>query len=70
MVLVMERAGWHRSDKVVLPSGIYVEYLPPYSPEQQRAQRLGSVADEPLVNKSFDQIQDLEVVLEERCQIL
>jgi hypothetical protein len=70
MVLVMDRAGWHRSDKVVLPLGIYVEYLRPYSSEQQRAERLGSVADEPLVNKSFDKIQDLEVVLEERCQIL
>jgi len=58
------------SDKVILPSGIYVEYLPPYSPEQQRAERLWSVADEPLVNKSFDKIQDLEAVLKERCQIL
>jgi len=58
------------SDKVILPSGIYVEYLPPYSLEQQRAERLWSVADEPLVNKSFDKIQDLEAVLEERCQIL
>jgi transposase len=58
------------SDKVILPSGIYGEYLPPYSPEQQRAKRLWSVDDEPLVNKSFDKIQDLEAVLEERCQIL
>jgi len=70
ILLVMDRAGWHTSDKVILPSGIYVEYLPPYSPEQQRAERLWSVADEPLVNKSFDKIQDLEAVLEERCQIL
>ena len=55
---------------MILPSGIYVEYLLPYSPEQQRTERLWSVADEPLVNKSFDKIQDLEAVLEERCQIL
>ena len=48
---------------MVLPSGIYVEYLPPYSPELQPAERLWSVADEPLVNKSFDKIQDLEAVL-------
>jgi transposase len=70
ILLVMDRAGWHRSERVVLPSGIYVEYLPPYSPELQPAERLWSVADEPLVNKSFDKIQDLEAVLEERCQIL
>jgi transposase len=66
----MDRAGWHRSDQLVIPSGIRVEYLPAYSPEQQRAERLWSMTDEPLVNKSFDKIQDLEVVLEERCQIL
>ena len=41
-----------------------------YSPEQQRAQRLWSVADEPLVNQIFDKIQDLEEVLAQRCQIL
>ena len=54
----------------MIPSGICVEYLPAYSPELQPAERLWSVTDEPLVNKSFDKIQDLETVLEERCQIL
>jgi transposase len=44
--------------------------LPAYSPELQPAERLWSVTDEPLVNKSFDKIQDLEAVLSERCQIL
>ena len=47
ILLVMDRAGWHRSERVVLPSGIYVEYLPPYSPELHPAERLWSVADEP-----------------------
>ncbi|WP_333454066.1 transposase [Microcoleus sp. K5-D4] len=68
--MVMDRAGWHRSERVVVPSAIYVEYLPPYSPELQPAERLWSLADKPLVNKSFDKIQDLEAFLEERCQIL
>ena len=66
----MDRAGWPRSERLVIPSGIYVEYLPAYSPELQPAERLWSMTDEPLVNKSFDKIQDLERVLEERCQIL
>jgi transposase len=47
-----------------------VEYLPPYSPELQSAERLWSVADEPLVNQSFDKIQELEEVLAPRCPIL
>jgi hypothetical protein len=53
----MDRAGWHRSERLVIPSGIYVEYLPAYSPELQPAERLWSVTDESLVNKSFDKIE-------------
>jgi len=47
ILLVMDRAGWHISERLVIPSGICVEYLPAYSPEQQRAERLWSVTDEP-----------------------
>lgn len=70
ILLVVDRAGWHMSEKVILPPGIFLEPLPPYSPELQPAERLWSLADEPLVNKTFDKIDDLEEVLVERCQIL
>ena len=58
------------SEKVVLPEGILLEPLPPYSPELQPAERLWCLVDEPLVNKSFDKIENLSEVLMERCQIL
>lgn len=70
ILLVVDRAGWHMSDKVVIPEGIFLEPLPPYSLELQPAERLWYLVDEPLVNKSFDKIEDLEEVLAERCQIL
>ncbi len=70
VVLVLDRAGWHMSDKVELPSGIILEPLPPYSPQLQPAQRLWALADEPLVNKSFETLDELEGVLCQRCQIL
>ena len=47
ILLVMDRAGWHRSKRLVIPSGMYVEYLPAYSPELQPPERLWSVTDEP-----------------------
>jgi transposase len=47
ILLVMDRAGWHISERLVIPSGMYVEYLPAYSPELQPAERLWSVTDEP-----------------------
>lgn len=47
ILLVMDRAGWHISERLVIPSGICVEYLPAYSPGLQPAERLWSVTDEP-----------------------
>ena len=70
ILLVLDRAGWHTSEKVVLPEGIILEPLPPYSPELQPAERLWALADEPLVNKSFETLNDLEAALSQRCQIL
>ena len=40
ILLVIDRAGWHMSEKVVVPPGIYLEPLPAYSPELQPAERL------------------------------
>ncbi|MGD1804735.1 hypothetical protein ACP6PL_04740 [Dapis sp. BLCC M126] len=37
--------------RVKLPQGIVVEFLPPYSPELQPAERLWALVDEPLVNQ-------------------
>ncbi|HEY9767861.1 MAG TPA: transposase [Coleofasciculaceae cyanobacterium] len=33
ILLIHDRAGWHRSQRVNLPSGIETEFLPAYSPE-------------------------------------
>lgn len=70
ILLVLDRASWHMSEKVELPEGLIFEPLPPYSPELQPAERLWALADEPLVNKSFETLDDLEFVLAQRCQIL
>lgn len=70
ILLVLDGAGWHRSDKVVVPEGIHLEILPPYSPELQPAERLWRLADEPLVNRCFDTIDELEDELAERCVTL
>jgi hypothetical protein len=40
VLLVEDNAGWHRSQKVQIPEGITLEFLPPYSPELQPAERL------------------------------
>ena len=70
VLLVEDNAGWHRSNKVRKIEGLTVEFLPPYSPELQPAERLWSLVDEPIVNQSFETINEIEDILIERCNIL
>ncbi len=70
MLLIEDNAGWHRSQKVKIPSGMMVEYLPPYSPELQPAERLWKLVDEPLVNEYFETLDDISERLVKRCNIL
>lgn len=67
ILLVQDQAGWHRSAKLNLPNAIITEFLPPYSPELQPAERLWSLVDEPLANQHFESIEQLEDVLASRC---
>lgn len=70
VVLVLDQAGWHRSHELVVPDGLTLVFLPPYSPELQPAERLWALSDEPLANRVFASLDDLEAVLTERCRDL
>ncbi|NEQ88679.1 MAG: hypothetical protein F6K26_54915 [Moorea sp. SIO2I5] len=69
-MLVEDNAGWHRSRNGKIPSGIQVEFLPAYSPELQPAERLWKLVDEPLANKSFETIDEIEELLVKRCNVM
>jgi len=45
-------------------------YQPSYSPELQPAEHLWALVDEPLVNRYFDTIEDLDDVVAQRCRVL
>ena len=84
--MIEDNAGWHRSKKVVVPEGIEIEFLPPYSPELQPAERLWKLVDEPLVNQYFERegcwgfpsisnhavetINEIEDILVKRCCVV
>ena len=70
ILLVLDGAGWHTCKNRVVPPGIHLKILPPYSPELQPAERLWRLADEPLANRCFETLDDLEDVLEQRCRTL
>jgi transposase len=39
-VMVLDRAGWHRARKLVVPSNITLVWLPPYSPQLDPVERV------------------------------
>jgi len=69
-VLVLDGAGWHTSGTLVIPDGIDLVFLPPASPELQPAERLWPLVDEPVANRTFADLDDLEEVLVRRCRVL
>ena len=70
VLLVLDGAGWHVSAEALAleDEGVLAyERLPPYSPELMPAERLWALTDEPLANRVFESLADLEAVLAERC---
>jgi transposase len=70
IVLVLDRAGWHSSRHLHVPEGVHLVWLPPYSPELQLAERLRPLTNEPLANRSFADLAELEAVQAQRCLAL
>lgn len=70
VVLVLDGAGWHRSRELAVPQGIELVFLPPASPELQPAERVWPLVNEPVANRTFADLDELEAVLVVRCQTL
>jgi transposase len=67
IVLVVDQAGWHTGGEVEVPEGIHLELLPTGSPELQPAERLWPLTNEAIANRLFEEIEQMEEVLVERC---
>jgi transposase len=70
IVLLLDGAGWHTEPGLIVPDGIRLVYLPPYSPELQPAERLWPLIDEPLVNRHFATLAELDATVAQRCLVL
>ena len=68
VVLVVDQAGWHTSEQVEIPEGMHLEFLPSHSPELQPAERLWTLTNEPIANRSFESLDEVEEVLIKRCR--
>ena len=70
IILTIDQAGWHTSPQVRVPEGLHLEFMPSHSPELQPAERLWPLVNEPIANRSFQNLDELEEVLFQRCQAL
>lgn len=70
VLFVLDQAGWHISHELELAEGLDLDFLPPYSPELQPAERLWPLSNEIVANWSPSSIAELEELLMLRCQKL
>lgn len=70
VILVLDGAGSHKDGDLLVPQGVHLLFLPPYSPELQPAEKLWPLTNEPLANKRFETLADLEATQKGRCQTL
>jgi transposase len=70
VVLVVDRAGWHTSKRLVLPDGLTLWYLPAYTPQLNPAERLWPLMREAVANWPVSAYDELEQVVGARCVTL
>lgn len=70
ILLVIDGAGWHTSEEVMVPEGLHLVQLPPYSPELQPAEKLWPLSNEGIANRHFADLDELEEAQVERCRVL
>ncbi len=69
-VLGLDGAGWHPAKRLVVPDGVDLVCLPSASPELQPVERVWSLVDEPVANRTCTDLTELSELLVTRCQTL
>ncbi len=66
VIMIMDKAGWHRSNSLEIPENISFLFLPPYSPELNPVEKIWRYIREKkgFNNQTFDSIDDVENTLE------
>ena len=71
IMLIMDQAGWHKSQRLQLPDNIQIKFLPPYSPELNPVERLWNWLKKHVCrNRLFECEETLMDVLAENLRFL
>ena len=61
IVLILDKAGWHISKNISMPSNLFLLHLPPYSPELNPVELLWrEIRRKYFHNKIFNSLDDVE----------
>jgi len=70
IVLVLDRADWHSTQRLHVPDHLHLPFLPPYSPEPESAEHLWPLTNMVLRNRHFASIEELEDAQAAHCVAL
>lgn len=71
ILMVMDKAGWHRAKDLNIPENMQITFLPPYSPELNPAEHLWEeIREKWFPNKVFKSLDAVESVLVEALDSL
>jgi transposase len=61
IAIIMDGAGWHQSNKLIIPSNVRIIILPPYSPELNPVEKLWQyIKDRTIKNRIYKTLTQLE----------
>ena len=59
--MVLDGAGWHKANSMIIPANIKLAFLPPYSPELNPVENLwDDLREKSFHNRAFESIDALE----------
>ena len=70
IILLVDRAGWHMTEKLDIPANIRLFPIPPHTPELQPAECVWPLAKECVANRTFNSLDELESTIIPRCKYL
>ncbi|MBU1626132.1 transposase [bacterium] len=71
ILMVMDKAGWHRANNLVVPTNIRLLFLPPYSPELNPVEHIWKeIRQRWFKNKYFKDMNGVEDLLLESLSAL
>ena len=69
-IVVLDNGAFHKANSLVVPSNIILEFLPPYSPELNPAEKIWAKCKRAFTNRLFKTLEELSLFIEEAAKTI